>query len=125
MSDAFLIGPGGQMTRLEGQRGTTPECPEAKFSVRQVVRVRRLKHLRHLPVLGAIVAVVPPGFSPDHALDDLHRKPRRLLYQVPVQHVTYIVALEGDRVPHLLREAYLLPTNEPPADIHIKEKSDE
>ena len=125
MSDAFLLGPGGQMTRLQGPHGTTPECPEAKFSVRQVVRVRRLKHLRHLPVLGAVVAVVPPNFSPDHAWDDLYGRPRRLMCQVPVRHVTYIVAFEGDQAPHLLREAYLLPTNEPPADIKFAEKSDE
>ncbi len=113
---AFLIG-NGQLTKLEGQRGTTPECPEAKFQKAGVVRVRRLAHLKHLPERGAVVAVVPPGFSPDHAWDDLCGRPRRLMHQVPARIVRYIVAFEGDQTPHLLRERDLLPTDEPPAEI--------
>ena len=115
---AFLIG-NGQITRIEGPRGTTPECPEAKFKKRDVVRVRRLKHLNHLPEMGAVVAVVPPGFSPDHAWDDLHGRPRRLMYQAPSRHIMYILAFANGTAPNLLREAYLLPTNEPPADIRL------
>jgi hypothetical protein len=117
-SQVFLIG-NGQVTALTGQRGTTPECPEALFKPRDVVRIRRLKHLRHLPALGAIAAVVPPGFSPDWAWDDLCKRPRRLMCQVPKRVVTYIVAFEGDGVPAILRESSLLPTNEPPAEIAI------
>jgi hypothetical protein len=113
---AFLIG-NGQISRIIGERGTTPECPEAKFKKRDVVRVRRLKHLKHLPVMGAVAAVVPPGFSPDWAWADLCGKPRALMCRVPARGVTYIVAFEGDPTPHLLREAYLLPTSEPPAEI--------
>ena len=43
---AFILGPGGRITPLQGPRGTTPECPEAKFKKSDVVRIRRLKHLR-------------------------------------------------------------------------------
>ena len=39
MEAVFLIG-NGQITHLEGPRGTTPECPEAKFKRAEVVRVR-------------------------------------------------------------------------------------
>ena len=118
MSEAFIFGPGGQMARMEGPLGVTPDCPAAKFKKNEVVRVRRLKHLRHLPERGAVVAVVPPGFSPDHAWDDLRGQPRRLMHQVPARIVTYIVAFEGDQTPHLLRESYLLPApGEPPAEV--------
>jgi hypothetical protein len=113
---AFLIG-NGQITKLEGLLGTTPECPEAKFKRLDVVRVRRLKHLKHLPDKGAVVTVIPPHFSPDWAWADTLGKPRPLMCQVGARVVTYIVAFEGDPKPHLLREAYLAPTNEPPAEI--------
>jgi hypothetical protein len=113
---AYLIG-NGQITRLEGQCGTTPECPEAKFKRCDVVRVRRLKHLKHLPERGAVVAVIPPGFSPDWAWADTLGKPRPLMCQVGARTVTCIVAFEGDPKPHLLRETYLLPTDEPAAEI--------
>jgi hypothetical protein len=112
----FLIG-NGMVTVLEGERGVTPECPEAKFQRNAVVRIRRLKHLRRLPEKGAIAAVVPPGFSPDHAWDDLRGLPRRLMHQVAARKVTYIVAFEGDPKPHLMHEADLLPTSDPPAEI--------
>lgn len=118
MSEAFIFGPGGQMARMEGPRGVTPDCPEAKFQKNEVVRVRRLKHLRHLSERCAVVAVVPPGVSPDHVWDDLRGQPRRLMHQVPRRAVTYIVAFEGDPTPHLLRESYLLPApGEPSANI--------
>jgi hypothetical protein len=117
MDGAFLIGPSGQLTRLEGERGTTPECPEAKFKRSDVVKVRRLKHLKHLPAIGAVVTVIPPQFSPDWAWADTLGKPRPLMCQVGARTVTYIIAFEGDPNPHLLRESYLLPTNEPPAEI--------
>jgi hypothetical protein len=113
----FLIGPNGQISTLTGPRGVTPECAYARFHILDVVRVRRLKHLRHLPELGAVVAVVPPGFSPDHAWDDLCGRPRRLMCQVGARIVKYIVAFEGDKAPHLMRERDLLPTDEPPAEV--------
>ncbi len=115
---AFLIGD-GQISQITGPHGVTPECPEARFKKLDVVRVRRLKHLCHLPELGAIVAIVPPGFSPDHAWDDLCGRPRRLLHQVPSRIVRYLVAFEGDRAPYLLREAWLVATTEPAAEIAI------
>jgi hypothetical protein len=115
---AWLIG-NGQILKLEGERGVTPECPEALFKVRDVVRVRRLKHLRHLPAIGAVCAVIPPGFSPDWALDDLWGRPRRLMHAVGARTITYIVAFEGDRRPHLLREKYLRKSDSPPAEIGL------
>jgi len=116
---AFIIGPNGQFMSLEGPRGTTPECPEALFKINETVKVRRLKHLRGLPEIGAVVAVVPPGFSPDHAWDDLCKRPRRLLAQVGARHITYLVAFEGDQTPHLLREKYLKATDLPPAEVRF------
>ena len=118
MSEAFIIG-NGQITRIEGERGTTPPCPEAVFKVNDVVRVRRLNHLKHLPELGAIAAVIPPGFSPDWAWADLCGRPRPLLAQVGTKHVSYIVGFEGDPRPHLLREKYLRPSREAPAEIRM------
>jgi len=112
----FLIG-NGQFTKLEGPRGVTPEWLSAKFKCREVVKVRRLKHLKHLPVLGVIVTVIPPHFSPDWAWADTCGKPRPLMAQVGSRNVTYLVAFEGDPAPHLLQEKYLLPTDEPLAEI--------
>jgi hypothetical protein len=113
---AWLIGD-GQVTRIEGPRGTTPECPEALFRKGDVVRVRRLSHLKHLPEIGAVASVIPPGFSPDWAWADLCGRPRPLMHQVPSKHISYIVAFENDRRPHLLREKYLRPSGLPPTEI--------
>jgi hypothetical protein len=112
----WLIG-NGEMVRIEGQRGITPDCPEALFKINDTVRVRRLKHLKDLPEIGAVAAVVPPGFSPDWAWADLCGRPRPLMHQVPSRHISYIVAFEGDRKPHLLREKYLRVSDLPPAEI--------
>ena len=106
---AFLLGPGGQVSVLTGQRGTTPECPEALFKVGDVVKVRRLKHLRHLPELAAIAVVIPPGFSPDWALADWRGDPRPLMYQVGARCVTYLVGFDNNPTPYLLREGDLRP----------------
>lgn len=100
-----------------GERGVTPSCPQALFKVGDVVRVRRLKHLRHLPDRAAVAIVVPPGFSPDHAMADAKGERRPLMHRVPLHVVTYIVAFDGDPVPHLLRERDLLPSNEAPVEI--------
>jgi hypothetical protein len=115
----FILGPKGQMAELIGPVGTTPPAPTAKFKVNDVVRVRRLKHLLGLPEIAVVVAVVPPGFSPDWAWADLFQKPRPLMCQVGARVVKYIVAFEGDTKPNVIREAWLLPTNEPPANVHI------
>jgi hypothetical protein len=116
---AFIIGPGGRMTHIEGARGTTPPCPEAMFKPNDVVRVRRLRHLRHLPVLGAIAVVVPPGFSADHAWDDFCGRPRRLMHVAPSARVYYIVGFEGDPAPHLLPERALMPSGEARAEVKL------
>ena len=100
------------MEPLQGARGTTPPCPEAKFAVQDVVKVKRRKHLAHLPSIGAIVAVVPPGFSPDWALADAAGEPRPLMCLAGEKKVTYIVAFENDLAPHLMREEDLLSTGQ-------------
>jgi len=107
VTESFLLGPNGQMTKLQGPRGTTPDVPEALFAKNEVVRVRRLKHLRDLPEDGVVVAVVPPHISPDHVWDDLCGKPRRLMHRVPLGRIGYFVAFEGNQTAYLLREKNL------------------
>jgi hypothetical protein len=120
--NVWLIGPNGQWDKLIGTHGTTPECPEALFRKNSVVKVRRLKHLRDLPEHGAVVAVVPPGFSPDWAWDDLRGLPRRLMHQAPSRIVQYIIAFEGDPSPHLLAEKWLVATSLPAAEINFADE---
>jgi hypothetical protein len=110
MGDAFLIG-NGQITRLQGVIGETPPCPEAKFKPRDVVKIRRLKHLRHLPEIAVVVCVVPPGFSPDWAWADLHKRPRPLMHQVPARQIKYFVGMENGET-MLIREQWLKATGE-------------
>lgn len=106
----LLLGPAGQVSTLQGPRGTTPPCPEALFKKNDVVHLRKRKHFAHLPKIAAIAAVVPPGFSPDWALADLRGAPRPLMCQVGSRHVTYIVGFEGNRTPYLFKERDLLPS---------------
>jgi hypothetical protein len=106
---------------LEGPRGVTPPCLTAKFKINDVVRTRRLKHLGDLAGrLCAIAAVVPPSFSPDWALADLRGSPRPLMAEVGRHYVTYLVVFEGERQLWLIREAYLLPTGKPAANIVVE-----
>lgn len=107
-----------------GERGVTPACPEAQFKAGDVVRVRRLKHLRHLPERAAVAIVVPPGFSPDHAMADAKGEGRPLMHAVPARTVTYIVAFDNNPVPHLLRERDLEATTEPPVEVRWAPRED-
>lgn len=123
MSDqgtVFILGPNGQISTLQGPRGTTPECPEALFKKNDVVRLRNKKHLYGLPRVGAVAAVIPKGFSPDWAMADLHGKPRPLMCQVGARSVTYIIGFEGIRTPYLFKECDLRPSGLPPAEITIE-----
>jgi ATP sulfurylase len=70
-----------------------------------------------LPERGVVVVAVPPGFSPDWAMDDWWQQPRRLMCQVGKRGITYIVAFEGMTKPHLFHEKVLLPTGETSAEI--------
>lgn len=97
--------------------GVTPHCPDARFNIGDVVRVRRLKHLRHLPDEGAVACVVPPGFPAEYALADASGRRRPLMITKPSRLITYIVAFEDDPTPHLLREAYLLPSGKAPVSV--------
>lgn len=116
MSEVFLIG-NGEISRLIGQRGETPPCDIAKFKRGDVVRVRNLRGLQHFPREAAVVSVISPGFSPDHALADLMGEPRPLMHQIGSRVVTYILANEGDTTPYLAKEKHLLPSGKPPVEI--------
>lgn len=115
--EAFLIGPGGQMSRLIGARGETPCCPEAKFKRGDVVRVRNTKALANFPREAVVAVAIPPGFSPDHALADLVGEPRPLMAQVGARSITYVLVREADPKPYLARERDLLPSGKPPIEI--------
>lgn len=112
----WLIG-NGQVTRLEGKRGTTPDCPQAKFRKGDIVRVRNTAALRHFPREAVVAVAIPPGFSPDHALADLMGESRGLMVQVGARVVTYILVNEGDRTPYLAKEKDLLPTGKSPVEV--------
>lgn len=122
---AYLIGPPGTPVMiLQGERGTTPPCPEGKFKKNDMVRLRNRRHFSKLPKIAAIAAVIPPGFSPDWALADLRGEPRPLLHQVGSRQITYLVGFEGNRTPYLFKERDLLPSDLPPAEIHIEAKEE-
>lgn len=115
--EAFLIGPGGQISRLIGARGETPLCAEAKFKKGEVVKVRNTKALASFPREAIVAVAIPPGFSPDHALADLVGEPRPMLAQVGSRSVTYVLVRENDPKPYLARERDLLPSGKPPVEI--------
>ena len=114
---AFLIGPGGQVSRLTGARGETPSCAEAKFKRGDVVKVRNTKALANFPREAVVAVAIPPGFSPDHALADLVGKPRPLMAQVGARSITYVLVRENDPKPYLARERDLLSSGKPPVEI--------
>lgn len=89
--------------------GKTPECPEAKFKIGDVVRRRNLKHLSHLPEQAVIALIVPPGFPPEYAWADMKKEPRPLMVSKGRRIVQYIVGFEGDRQPHLMTEKSFFP----------------
>ena len=106
---------------MNAGKGTTPSCPEAKFSVGDVVRVRRLKHLKHLPDRAAVAIVVPPGFPPEYALADAGDNPRPLMITKPSRAIRYIVGFDKNPTPHLLTEQDLLPSGEEPVEINFED----
>jgi len=113
----FLLGPNGRMTRIEGERGKTPSCPNAKFVAGDVVKVRRGKHFADIPAELVVLVAIPPHFSPDWALADLVGKPRPLMVQVGARSITYILARDSDPKPYLLREAHLRPSGKDRVEI--------
>jgi hypothetical protein len=114
--EAFLIG-NGQIMRLEGVRGETPPCADARFKRGDVVKIRNTKALAHFPREAVVAVAIPPGFSPDHALADLVGKPRPLMAQVGARTITYILVRENDPKPYLIRERDLLPSGKEPIEI--------
>jgi hypothetical protein len=111
MEGVFLIG-NGTVTRLVGQVGTTPACPQAKFTAGDVVRLRKLHWLGpEGGQTGVVATVVPPGFSPDWAWADLRKEPRPLMCQVGARVVSYILALESGKA-LLIKERYLIGTGQ-------------
>lgn len=116
MSEAFLIG-GGQIQRIEGQRGETPACEGAKFKRGDVVKVRNRRALQHFPREAIVAVAIPPCFSPDFALADLVGEPRPLMAQVGARVITYVLVRESDPKPYLIRESDLLPSGKEPVEI--------
>lgn len=122
--DAFLIG-GGSVYRIEGKRGETPSCPEARFSRGDVVKARRNKRVGHFPAELVVLVAIPPGFSPDDAVADLIGKPRPLMKRVGKRGITYILAREGDTTVYYCGEKDLLPSGKEPVEIgSIRSASD-
>jgi hypothetical protein len=74
---AFLIGPGGQVSRLIGPRGETPPCAEAKFKRGDVVKVRNTKALANFPREAVVAVAIPPGTwaTVTHCRSSLRRQP--------------------------------------------------
>lgn len=116
MSEAFLIG-GGQILGITGKCGETPPCPEAKFKRGDIVKVRRNRAVGHWPTELVVLAVVPPGFSPDDAMADLVGEPRPLMKQVGQQAVSYILGREDDQRSYHCPERHLLPSGKEPVEI--------
>jgi hypothetical protein len=116
MSEAFLIG-GGQIHRIEGQRGETPACHDAKFKRGDVVKVRRNRAVGHFPEELIVLVAVPAGFSPDDAMADLLGEPRPFMKQVGSRTITYILCRENDPTAYTCRERDLLPSGKAPVEI--------
>lgn len=114
--EAFIIG-NGEIRRITGKLGQTPECPDALFKKGDVVRVRNKKSLATFPREAVVGVAIPPNFSPTHALADLLGEPRPLMAQVGARTVTYILVCEGDTTPYLINERDLLPSGKEPVEI--------
>lgn len=87
--------------------GTTPDCPAAKFKVRDICTLRKER------VVVAIV--VPPGHPPQYALADAFKRPRPLMISRASRAVTYIIGYldrEPGQDPTLVRERDLKSTGE-------------
>lgn len=93
--------------------GTTPDAPEAKFKVNDVVRVKG----HSAKGLAAIAVVVPAGFPAEYALADARAERRPLTITRPLRVVSYIVGFMDDERPYLFPERKLIATAEPPANI--------
>ena len=105
----FVFGPRGRMTKIEGARGETPPCPDARFQRGDVVTVSRGRACAHMPSQLVVLVAIPPGFSPDDARADLLGKPRPMMKRVGVRAITYLLVADaesGDTF--LLREKHLL-----------------
>lgn len=116
MSEVFIIG-NGQMTKITGQHGITPECPNALFKKGDVVKIRNRKHLAALPRELVVAVAIPPDFSPDHALSDLLGEPRDLMVQVGSRRISYILVRENDPKPYLIYERDLASSDKAPIEI--------
>lgn len=115
-NEAFLFGA-GRVYCIEGERGETPPCPEARFQRGDVVKVRRNKSVGRFPPELVVLAALPPRFSPDDALADLVGRPRPLMKRVGRRGITYILAQEGNSTPYYCRERDILPSGKEPVEI--------
>lgn len=114
--EAFLIGA-GKIMAIQGQRGETPPCAEAKFKRGDIVKVRNTKSLAAFPREAVVAVAIPPQFSPDWALADLVGEPRPLMCQVGARGITYILVKQDDPRPYLARERDLLTSDKEPIEI--------
>ena len=89
---------------LDAGLGTTPACPDARYSKGQVIKRRAVRWLKDRPILASIAAVVPPGFPPEYAMADAFGQPRPLMVTASKRSVHYVVAFDGDPRPALLAE---------------------
>lgn len=88
--NAFVIGRG--VRKIEGPRGTTPPCPEAKYAKGDVVTIRRNKAVGHFPGKLVVLVAIPPRFSPDYAFADLLGEARPLMVRRGVSGISYLMA---------------------------------
>lgn len=117
MNEAFILGPRGQITAIQGPRGETPQCPSAKFKRGDVVKRRKLAYMADMPDEYVVAVAVPPNFPPDWVLADLLGKPRPLMHRIGRNAVTYLCVREGDKTPYLMQEKQLLASGKPPVEI--------
>jgi hypothetical protein len=113
----FLLGPGGQVARIEGQCGTTPPCKGAKFKPGDIARISARREVSHFPRELIVAVAVPRGFSPDWALADLLGNPRPLMARVGSRAITYICVAENDSTPYLVKESDMRISGKPPVEI--------
>jgi hypothetical protein len=117
MSTGFFIG--NVIEIKDAGRGSTPECPDAKFKPGDIVKVRRTRALASFPPEMVVLVAIPAGFPADYALADLVGEPRPLMIRSPRRCTTYILC-EADKepaTPYVARESDLLTSDKPGFEI--------
>lgn len=110
---------------LDAGYGTTPDCPEAKFTPNQVVRLSRRAHLRHLPAEAVIVAIVPPWHPAEYAWADRWGKPRPLMVTRESRAVRYFVGFADNPRAYLIAERDVLRATGQTGEIYTPDEKPE